>query len=76
MHGFGIWIRALRLLRILTDLTNYGSTSDMDGRWNIASRRGFWQLRTTRLRHTTDGRHDDGDTDCDDVTQRSDDNVQ
>ena len=33
----GISIRALRLLRILTDLTNYGSTSDTYGRWNTAS---------------------------------------
>ena len=31
----------------------HGSTSDTYGRWNIASRRGSWQLRTTRLRHPT-----------------------
>ena len=38
----GISIRTLRLLRILTDLTIYGSTSDTYGRWNIASKRGSW----------------------------------
>ena len=71
----GITIQALRLLRILTDLANYGSTSDTYGRWNIASQRGSWQLRTTRSRHRTDGRHDDDDTNYDGVTQRTDDNV-
>ena len=45
----------------------HGSTSDTYGCWNIASQRGSWQLRTTRVRHPTDGRHDDGDTECDDT---------
>ena len=39
----------------------HGSTSDTYGRWNIASQRGSWQLRTTRVRHPTDDRHDDDD---------------
>ena len=38
----GISIRALRLLRILTDLTSYRSNSDTYGRWNISSQRGSW----------------------------------
>ena len=37
----GISIRTSRILRILTDLTNYGSTSDTYGRWNIALQRVF-----------------------------------
>ena len=45
----------------------HGSTSDTYGRWNIASQRGSWQLRTTRVRHPTDGRHDDVDTKRDDT---------
>ena len=44
-----------------------GSTSDTYGRWNIASQRGSWQLRTTRVRHSTDGRHDDDDAERDDT---------
>ena len=43
----GIPIRTLRLLRILTGVRNYGSTSDTYGRSNSASQRGSWQLRTT-----------------------------
>ena len=34
--GCGIPIQGLRLLRILTDPTNYGSTSETYGRWNTA----------------------------------------
>ena len=45
----------------------HGSTSDTYGRWNIASQRGSWQLRTTRVRHPTDGRHDDVHTKRDDT---------
>ena len=45
----------------------HGSTSDTYGRWNIASQRGSWQLRTTRVRYPTDGRHDDVDTKRDDT---------
>ena len=45
----------------------HGSTSDTYGRWNIASQRESWQLRTTRVRHPTDGRHDDVDTQRDDT---------
>ena len=39
----------------------HGSTSETYGRWNIASQRGSWQLRTTRVRHPTDDRHNDDD---------------
>ena len=45
----------------------HGSTSDTYGRWNIASQRGSWQLRTRRLRHPTNGRHDDDDSELDDT---------
>ena len=45
----------------------HGSMSDTYGRWNIASQRGSWQLRTTQVRHPTDGRHDDVDTKRDDT---------
>ena len=45
----------------------HGSTLDTYGRWNTASERGSWQVRTTRLRHPNDGRHDDDDTERDDT---------
>ena len=51
----------------LATTDTHGSTSDTYGRWNIASQRESWQLRTTRLRHPTDGRHDDDDTERDDT---------
>ena len=58
----GITIRTVRLLRILTDLYELRINVDTYGRWNSASQRESWPLRTTSLRHPTDGRLDDDDT--------------
>ena len=66
----GISIRALRLLRILIDLTNYVSTSDTYGRCKIASQRAsshhglhvdYAYGRNGSGRHSDSGRRDDTD---------------